>query len=462
MNETYDVVIVGGGSAGENVAGRTAPAGLSTLIVESELVGGECSYWACMPSKALLRPGEALSAAQRVPAIRDAITGGIDVERALRGRDAFASNWDDKHQVQWVESIGAALIRGHARLTGAKQLEVQSPDGETHTITARKAVVLATGTTAAVPPVEGLREANPLTSREVTALKHVPKRLLILGGGVVGVEMAQAWKWLGAEEVTIIEMLPRLLANEEPFAGDVLAEVFEGMGIDVRTGTGVQSVHRNNGVVTVSLNDGTQLEGDEIVVAAGRRPGTADIGLESIGLEPGKYIQVDDHLQAKGVDGGWLYAVGDVNGRALLTHQGKYQARIAGDHILGKDISAWADNSAVPRVVFTDPQVAAVGLTEQQAREKGLHVRGIELPFASTAAAAIMGRDIPGRVKLLIDESSRTVVGATFVGPQAGELIHAATIAIVGGVTIDRLWHAVPAFPTLSELWLRFLEEYGL
>lgn len=462
MANEFDVVIIGGGAAGENVVGRTAPAGLKTAIVESELVGGECSYWACMPSKALLRPFEALNAARRVPGARDAVTGDVDVEKTLRSRDAFSSNWDDSGQAQWVESAGGTLYRGYARLAGPKQVQVIGHDGSEQTLTARRAVVVATGTVPALPPIEGLAEVKPWTSREITTAKSVPERLVVLGGGVVGAEMAQAWRSLGAKEVTIIEMRSRLLPFQEPFAGELVEQAFRSMGIDVKTGAAATSAMRTNGVVTVELDDGSRVQGDELLVATGRKPATMDIGLESLGLEPGKFIKVNDQLQAADVDGGWLYAVGDVNGRALFTHQGKYQARIAGDHIVGKDVAAWADNVAVPRVIFTEPQVAAVGPTEEQARERGIHFQVIEVPFGSTAAAALMGQGVEGRAKLLIDAQRRTIVGATFAGPNAGELVHAATIAIVGKVTLDDLWHAVPAFPTLSELWLRLLESYGL
>ncbi|MEX2430962.1 MAG: NAD(P)/FAD-dependent oxidoreductase, partial [Dehalococcoidia bacterium] len=369
-------------------------------------------------------------AARRVPGARDAVTGVVDVEKTLRSRDVFSSHWDDKGQAQWVESVGATLFRGYGRLSGPKQVEVSDKDSSRHTLTARRAVVIATGTVAAIPPIEGMAEVQPWTSREITTANHVPERLVVLGGGVVGAEMAQAWKWLGAKEVTIIEMQPRLLPLEEPFAGELVEKAFLEMGILVRTGIAAAAATRRNGEVTVTLQDGSLVAGDEVVVATGRKSATVGIGLESVGLDPGKYIAVNDHLQVTGVDGGWLYAVGDVNGRALFTHQGKYQARIAGDHIIGKEVAAWADDVAVPRVIFTEPQVAAVGPTEEQAREKGLQVQTVEVPYGSTAAASLLGQGVEGRAKLVIDGESRTIIGATFAGPNAGELIHAATVAI--------------------------------
>ena len=461
MADEYDVIIIGGGAAGENVAGRTSPGGLSTVVVEEELVGGECSYWACMPSKALLRPGEALNAARRVPAAAGAVTGGVDAEKALRSRDAFSSNWDDDGQVKWLESVNTDLIRGQARLTGPKQVSVELSEGGVRELTARKAVVIATGSTSAVPPVKGIGDVGAYTNRDIVVCPDVPESLIILGAGPVGLEMAQAWKSLGTSEVTVVE---RLRADEmrgvEPFAMEVVLEAFAEEGIRVIMGTSVVEARRADDAVTVTLENGETVTASRLVLATGRKARTTDIGVESVGLTPGATIQVEDSLQVKGVPGGWLYAVGDVNGRALLTHQGKYQARQAGDHILGKGTTAWADNVAVPAVIFTDPQVGSVGLTERAARERGVNVKVVEMGLA-VAASSLMGKDLKGGVKFVVDEDRKVLVGATFVGPNAGEMVHAATIAIIGEVSLDKLWHATPSFPTLSELWLRFLETYG-
>jgi dihydrolipoamide dehydrogenase len=289
---------------------------------------------------------------------------------------------------------------------------------------------------------------------------------MIIGGGVVGVEMAQAWKWLGAEEVTVIELAEHMLPREERFAGDELAVAFRRLGITIHTSATTTRIDRagSDGPVTATVDLGESrvidVEADEVLVATGRRPNTRDLGLETIGLEPGDHIEVDEHLQAGGVDGGWLYAVGDVNGRSLLTHTGKYQARIAGAHIAGLDTVAWGDAMATPRVVFTSPEVAAVGLTESQARERGMDVHTVSYDIGRVAGAATLGKGYRGTCKLVIDASRDVIAGATFVGPRVGELLHAATIAIVGEVPLATLWHAVPAFPTLSEVWLRLLETY--
>jgi pyruvate/2-oxoglutarate dehydrogenase complex dihydrolipoamide dehydrogenase (E3) component len=456
----FDVVVIGGGPAGENVVGRCAAAGLSVALVERELVGGECSYWGCIPSKTLLRPGDVLAAARRVPGASEAVTGTIDSAAAFAQRDYQTSSLSDAGQQRWLDEVGATLVRGHGRLDGERMVEV-AQNGATTRLEARRAVVVATGTGPLLPPIDGLAEAMAWTNREATQSTSVPERLLVLGGGAVGVELAQAYRRLGSE-VAIVEGAPRLLGREEPFAGEEVRAAFESEGIEVVVGARAARVARASGRVTVQLEDGRALDGTELLVGVGRRPSTSDIGLETVGLQPGATVQVDDQLRAVGVEGGWLYAVGDVNGRAPLTHMGKYHGRIAGDAILGKHVRAVADGLALPRVTFTDPQVAAVGLTEEQARARDLEIRAVEYGTGDVAGAYTRGNGITGTSKLVVDEARGVVIGATFTGPDVQELLHSATVAIVGEVPLATLWHAVPPFPTVSEVWLRLLETYGL
>ncbi|MEU5903065.1 NAD(P)/FAD-dependent oxidoreductase [Micromonospora sp. NPDC047527] len=467
----YDVVVIGAGPVGENVADRVVKGGLTAAIVERELVGGECSYWACMPTKALLRSASALRAARQLPGAREAVTGDLDAAAVLSRRDSFASHWQDDGQVSWLESAGIALHRGHGRISSERVVEVTGVDGVTTTLTARHAVVVATGSSALLPDIPGLREAAPWTSREAASAASVPRRLAIIGGGVVATEMATAFAALGSS-VTVLAR-DSVLPSVEPFAGELVTESLREAGVSVRPGAEAVSVNRDDsGAVQIVTADGDRVEADEVLVAIGRTPNTQDIGLDGIGLTPGAWLAVDDTLRVVG-GGEWLYAAGDVNRRVLLTHQGKYQARAVGDVIVARAKGAtvedgrWgrhvatADERAVPQVIFTDPEIASVGLTASAAEAAGLRIRVVDYDLGAVAGSSLHADGYKGHARMVVDEDRKVIVGFTLAGPDVAELIHAATIAIVGEVPLDRLWHAVPAYPTVSEVWLRLLETYG-
>jgi pyruvate/2-oxoglutarate dehydrogenase complex dihydrolipoamide dehydrogenase (E3) component len=474
QERTYDVLVVGAGPTGQNAADRARAAGLSVAVVERELVGGECSYWACVPSKALLRPVVALADVGRVDGARQAVTRSIDTGAVFARRDRYVHHWDDSPQADWVAGIGADLVRGHGRLDGARRVSVATSDGHTASLTARHAVVVSAGSTAALPDLPGMAEARPWTNREGTESSSVPSRLAIVGGGGVGVEMATAWQGLGSA-VTLLARRSGLLARMEPFVGELVGRGLGEAGVDVRTGVSVTKLRRPGGTgpVTLELDDGSELHADEVLFATGRKPLTRDIGLDTVGLTPGSWLAIDDTGLVQGVGGEWLYAVGDVNHRALLTHEGKYQARVAGAAIgaraAGKplDTKPWgahamtADWRAVPQVFFSDPEAAAVGLSAAQAEQAGHRVRAVDVDFAETVEGAVLYADgYTGRARIVVDLDRGHLVGATFVGPNVAELLHSATVAVAGQVPLDRLWHAVPCFPTISEIWLRLLEAY--
>lgn len=462
---TFDVVVIGGGAVGENVADYAHRAGLSALVVEAELFGGECSYWACMPSKALLRTGHAVAAVRRLPGTR----AEFDAQAVLDRRDGFTSHWDDTRQVEWAEGAGITVLRGRARLTADRTVEVTGPDGP-ESISARHAVVMCTGSTPVVPPVPGLDQVRTWSTRDATSAKEVPGRLGVLGGGVAGCELAQAFRQLGTEQVVMIQRGPRLLGSMEPFVGERVAAALRADGIDVRLERELDGVSPDGDGIALHLGD-ERITVDELLVTTGRRPHTADVGVDAVGLEPGKPLTVDDTGLVQGVSGQWLYAAGDVTGRALLTHQGKYAARIVGAAIGARaasrepDTRPWgehvatADHVAVPQVVFTDPEVASVGRTAEQARDAGLRIRVVDLPIA-VAGSALQADGYDGAVRMVVDEDREVLVGLTFVGQDVAEMLHAATVAVVGEVPLRRLWHAVPAFPTMSEVWLRLIEAY--
>lgn len=485
--DEFDVIVIGAGPSGEVCAEELSSAGLSVAIVEAGLVGGTCAYFACMPSKALLRPEQLRREVERVPGLPAGAAAGIDTGSALSRRDQVISGLDDEAKVDWLEEREIALYRGCASFTGEKRLQVGQPGrsgdisgsgGEgsmapaRRELAARRAVVIATGSGALMPTtIEGLDRVDAWNNREGTTAGEVPESLIVLGGGPVGSELAQAWSSLGSE-VILVDSADRLLAGEEPFASEQLRAALENEGIEVITGAEVIAVNRDNGDdVVARLDSGRQISAAEILVAVGRRPRVEELDLKRLGLPGSGYIEVNGRMRVIGVDqgpdtGAWLYAIGDVNGRALLTHMGKYQARIAAADILhgrqdsGEDFVDRADPFGPPRVTFTDPQVAAVGLTEAEARQRGLDIEIVETDTSGTAGASFHGRNTEGTSRLIADTENGVLVGATFVGYETAEMLHAATIAIIGKVPITRLRHAVPAFPTRSEIWARLLDRF--
>ncbi|MDQ3852047.1 MAG: NAD(P)/FAD-dependent oxidoreductase [Thermoproteota archaeon] len=477
QDHQYDVVVIGSGPSGRTISLRSAKKGFSVALIESELVGGDCHYWACIPSKALLRPPEALAEARQVDGARQAASGHLSVESILARRDTFVDNWNDSKLADKLTENAVPVMRGHGRLNGPKRVVVTSVNGNNTTLAARHAVVLCTGSSAIIPEMQGLVQARPWTGRNATSAKNPPHHLAMMGDGPVACEMADAWCALGTK-VTILSRHERILNKFEPFVGEFLAAAFVRRGISIRTNVSIREVERIDlqSPIQIVLDNGSNMSAEELLVAVGRKPNTKDLGLETVGLKPQQWLDIDDSCLVQGVNGEWLYAIGDINHRALLTHIGKYQARACAEAIqlrasgtydganeggVWSKSAAKAGRSAISQVIFTDPQIASVGLTEQNSKDLKLNMRAVDHEISTLEGAKLHTDGYIGHARIIVDEDRHVIVGATFIGPQVGELLHSATIAIIGEVPLDRLWHAIPAFPTVSEVWVNLLENYG-
>jgi pyruvate/2-oxoglutarate dehydrogenase complex dihydrolipoamide dehydrogenase (E3) component len=436
MTVECDVIVVGLGPGGEALVGRLAKAGLTVVAVEAELVGGECPYWGCIPSKMFIRAANVLAEARRV----EKLAGGVSVTPdfslvAKRIRDEATDNWDDTVAAKRITDAGATLVRGHGRLVGDRTVEV---DGETYL--ASKGVVLNTGTTAAVPPIEGLADTPFWTNREAISTEAAPASLIVIGGGAIGLELAQAFSRFDSQ-VTVLEVAPRILAPEEPESSELLADVFEAEGIAVHAGITIDRVDHDGTRFTVTCGDATY-EADQLLVAAGRKSRLDDIGLDTVGVEVDRFLTVDDSMQVK--DG--LWAIGDIAGRGAFTHLSMYHSERVAKVILGEELGAY--DTSFPRVTFTDPEVGGVGLTEQQARDKGINVRVGTADFPASSRGWLHSVGNEGLLKLIIDDDRGVIVGATSAGPTGGETLSALAFAVRAEIPVATLKNTIYAYPT--------------
>ena len=450
MTDQFDVAILGAGPGGEHAAYALHAAGRSVALIERELIGGECSNWACIPTKTLLRSTEVLGESRRAAGVQTAALSWPELDHY---RDYMTSAGDDSAREQGYADMGVTVIRGSGRLAGAGVIEVEG-----RRVLAGQ-ILISTGSDPVIPPIDGLERAGYWTNREATALHTIPGSVVVLGGGPVGIELAQFLRRFGAE-VTLVQGSDRLADREAPRVSELLAQSLTDDGIDVRTGVHATSVALHDGRRVVGLDDGSEVSAEQLIVAVGRRPRSHDIGLETIGVTPGEHgqVPVDEHCRV--TDGVW--ACGDCTGVALFTHVAKYQARIAMADMAGRPRAA--DYRAIPRVIFTDPEVAAVGMTEAQARDAGLDVvvADLDLPSGGVARTYTYEQDPRGEMQLLVDRQKGIMVGAWAVAPQAGEWIHEAVLAIRARVPYDVLIDTVPQFPSFSEGYLLALQKLDL